>query len=401
MATSPYIEIILNGKKLEGPVNLPGKESTFEILEFYHQISAVGENEFTGETVREHKSIEFVKAVDSISTTLYKVLTLNRIIDKVIINWYRHDEKTNRDEVYFQHILERVKVTSVKMYMQNVKDKRYEHFPHLEKVELRYDWITFHYPDGNRTFKEQWALGLLLFGMNVKEYIENEKMLSTPALTDEMIDDEPNGKLNIKNLRWEHTDEQLKKDSPDTVSEGEGDTIKLLADFENFVEGAGVDFIIFDRSTGTKKQLKKIHTRCKKTEAEVEWEVDVSKAGEEPDIGFEVEARSLLKGPCEIAYKISQGEIGGIYLVFKMNSNTNAMNLPVKLLADDEELFSGEITDGILKIDEIPESDLVLEYEFEGKNYKRELKWLAKDTITTEEIIELVQNKKPGNEEIL
>ncbi len=101
MASIPYITLIVNGQKLEGPVTLPGKKGASEIYEFYHQISAVGQDEFTGEIVREHKSIEFVKPVDSISTTLYQILTLNRFIDKVIISWYRHNEKKNREEVYF------------------------------------------------------------------------------------------------------------------------------------------------------------------------------------------------------------------------------------------------------------------------------------------------------------
>ena len=53
-------------------------------------------------------------------------------------------------------------------------------------------------------------------------------------MVDFELDDEQKAELIIKNLRWEHTDEQLKKDSPDTVSEG--NTIKLLADFENYVD---------------------------------------------------------------------------------------------------------------------------------------------------------------------
>ncbi len=388
MATSPYVEIILNGKKLIGPVNLPGKEGTFEIFEFYHQISAVGENEFTGEIVREHKSIEFVKAVDCLSTTLYKVLTLNKIIDKVIINWYRHSEKTNRDEVYFQHILENVKVTGIKMYMPNVKDKRYERFPHLERVALRYDWITFHCPDGNRTFKEQWAFAFLLFGMNKMKYAEDEKALTSSAVSDEMIDDEPNVKLDIKNLRWEHTDEQLKKDSPDTASEG--DTIKLLADFENYIDGAGVDFFVSDKSSGTKKQLKKIHTRCNKMAAEVEWEVYISKAGEEPDIIFEVEARSLLKGPCEI--KIEEREEitkGFCNIQFVDWKNDKIKDISCKITRDDEEIFNEKLSDGAFVLKNVPDIKLKAHVTYKDKPYLFVLPWtLSNDMISLIKIMD-------------
>jgi len=138
------------------------------------------------------------------------------------------------------------------------------------------------------------------FGCGMPPVLNRGKKKEEPSSEVAANEDIDNEKppLEIKNLRWEHADEQLKNDTPDSANEGY--TIKLLADFENYVDGAGVDFIVSDKSTGTKKQLKKIHTRCKNGASEVEWFVDISKTEGIPDIVFEVEARSLLSEPCEI-----------------------------------------------------------------------------------------------------
>ena len=138
------------------------------------------------------------------------------------------------------------------------------------------------------------------FGYGMPPVPDRGKKREEPASDVASDEDSDNEKppLEIKNLRWEHADEQLKKDTPDSAHEG--GAIKLLADFENYVDGGGVDFILSDKSTGVKKQLKRIHTRCKNGASEVEWIVDVSKIEGKPDIIFEVEAGSLLSAPCEI-----------------------------------------------------------------------------------------------------
>ena len=55
----------------------------------------------------------------------------------------------------------------------------------------------------------------------------------------------------------------------------------------------------------------------------MEWKVDISKAGEEPEIIFEVEARSLLRGSCEI--KIEEKDVERLYGVQFVDLNDNKM----------------------------------------------------------------------------
>ena len=68
MPTSPYIKFTVNGKEFTGSADFNGKEGTSEIFEFSHEVCAIGENYITGEMIREHKNIKFVKAINFIST---------------------------------------------------------------------------------------------------------------------------------------------------------------------------------------------------------------------------------------------------------------------------------------------------------------------------------------------
>lgn len=120
------------------------------------------------------------------------------------------------------------------------------------------------------------------------------------VLTDE-LEDGPDEQLPLKitSIKWRHKDETLRKENPDTAHDG--DTVELTAEFENYVEGAGVDFFVLGNVNGKQKQLSKIHTRCKNMGGVVEWPVDISKCDEdEPGIEFYCEARSLKSSVCPI-----------------------------------------------------------------------------------------------------
>jgi len=117
---------------------------------------------------------------------------------------------------------------------------------------------------------------------------EEEKVYLTDALADEgSVQQAP---LKIVCISWQHTDSALRKESPDIAHIG--DTIVLQSQFENYVEGAGVDFLVYGNINGKKQQLAKVHTRCKSMASSVEWVVDISKCDAvNPGIEFDCEAR--------------------------------------------------------------------------------------------------------------
>jgi hypothetical protein len=117
---------------------------------------------------------------------------------------------------------------------------------------------------------------------------EEQELFLTDSMADEAVAQQV--PLKITGISWRHTDSTLRKDSPDIAHSG--DTIELKAQFENYVEGAGVDFFVHGNVNGTKKQLAKVHTRCKSMAAAAEWVVDISKCdADAAGIEFDCEAR--------------------------------------------------------------------------------------------------------------
>lgn len=121
-------------------------------------------------------------------------------------------------------------------------------------------------------------------------------------LTDSMADEAvvQQAPLKITGISWQHTDSTLRKDSTDIAHSG--DTIELQAQFENYVEGAGVDFFVYGNVNDTKKQTAKVHTRCKNMAAVTDWVVDFSKCDtDNPGLEFDCEARDKKSGRVPIA----------------------------------------------------------------------------------------------------
>lgn len=304
MPVPAYITFILNGEKIKGSVTFPGKEGTSEAHEFSHEVKFIEQDWFTGKIVREHSPVVFIKPVDAISVTLYQLLCRGEIIDKVHIDWYKQIETTNKEEIYFQHILEKAKVCTIEMIMHNVKDRRYEQYPCLEKITLRYDRIAWVVPRGNIIFTDRWYYAYLMTGMNLSDQDEWNKIQEQAAVTDSMDEEEEQQQeqLSVTNPRWEHTDEKLKQDSPDKASAG--DTIRLMADIAGFVPGGKVTFDVYDISKDTPQRLETVYGKNNGGRAFAEWKVEDPR--KEPDmyelkLGFEASARSKYSVRCDIA----------------------------------------------------------------------------------------------------
>lgn len=196
------------------------------------------------------------------------------------------------------------------------------------------------------------------------------------------------GPIRITDLRWEHVDETRRKDSP-TVAR-EGDTLRLMADIDNYIEGAGVEFFLWDAGGSSKKQLTKIHTRCRDNGAEVEWSVALAKAGEEPKVEFEVEARSKLSERCGI--DVTTATLGGACIHIRDGDSLLKKGVSITLRANGQSIYEDALSDGILEIHDIDNATLEVECELGEHTVTRRVRWLPGkapfviQTITVREI---------------
>jgi type VI secretion system secreted protein Hcp len=142
--------------EVKGSVDVGGREGTIELLAFNHEVRIPTDPD-TGKLTgtRKHEAITFVKAYDASSPYLYKAVCEGQTFSSAEIKWFRIDD-TGSEVEYFNHLLEGVKICSVKPVMYNVKDPTKERFVHLEEVSLRYQKVTWTYLDGSLQATDSW-----------------------------------------------------------------------------------------------------------------------------------------------------------------------------------------------------------------------------------------------------
>ncbi len=147
------------GNDIKGSVTVAEREGSIEVLHFDHELRIPTDND-TGELTgtRKHEPFVFTKSIDAASPYLYKACANGQTLKELVLRWYRIDD-TGTEKEYFQHKLEKVKITSIKPKMHNVKDLDKERYPHLEEVAIRYGKITWSYLDGNIEFSDSWSEG--------------------------------------------------------------------------------------------------------------------------------------------------------------------------------------------------------------------------------------------------
>lgn len=178
--------------------------------------------------------------------------------------------------------------------------------------------------------------------------------------------------LKIKGISWEHTDITLQKESPKIAYNG--NTIELQAQFENYVEGVDVNFIVYGKVNGAMKQLAIKHTRCKGMRAIADWVIDIAQCDiVDHSIEFECEVRDTKskRHPIEIVAEMS----GGVCILIKDENILLMDEVNVVVTGNDEEIFRGSLKQEILQIANIPECSLHIECVYSGVTQKHTIRW--------------------------
>lgn len=111
---------------------------------------------------------------------------------------------------------------------------------------------------------------------------------ASPAATDAMAE-EKKEEISISNPRWEHKDEEMKKNSPDKARLG--DAIILKADVSGIAEGGDVSFSVYDANLSPQKIYATVKGKNKSGTATAEWVVkDPRQKDEDREVQFKFEA---------------------------------------------------------------------------------------------------------------
>ncbi|QXF34642.1 Hcp family T6SS protein CtsH1 [Photorhabdus luminescens] len=144
------------GADIKGSVDVQGREGSIEIVALEHMLHIPTDNN-TGKLTgtRVHAPLVFTKEVDASSPYLYKAVTTGQTLKSAEIKWYSIDD-AGQEKEYFITQLDNVKVVKVAPLMHDIKDPTKEKHNHLERVELRYEKITWTYKDGNIIHADAW-----------------------------------------------------------------------------------------------------------------------------------------------------------------------------------------------------------------------------------------------------
>jgi hypothetical protein len=122
---------------------------------------------------------------------------------------------------------------------------------------------------------------------------------SSQNATNSSDESEEQNEPTVKNPRWEHVDENMKKESPDIALAD--DLVALMVDVSNISDGTTVTFKIFDTATG--KRVGMVLGEVSDGVGLAEWRVRASLRREEnkPSLKFEARTRGLVSERATIA----------------------------------------------------------------------------------------------------
>ncbi len=188
MAFPVYLRMNLYGSPVRGPVLLEDKLPASEVHEFSHDMHNLPQiNGMFHETIRVHTPIILYKPIDCSSVHLIKAFLKSDHASQAELFWYHFDEKEKKNNVYFRHILEDVKIRGFSHILPDVKSKALEGYAALERLELNYTYITWEFCKGMISYRDKWELSHIEeFKAGSMAPEELAALLSAPALTDEL-----------------------------------------------------------------------------------------------------------------------------------------------------------------------------------------------------------------------
>jgi type VI secretion system secreted protein Hcp len=145
------------GADIKGSSRVHGREGSIEVLGFYHSLHIPTDGntgQITGSRV--HTPMHIEKEFDSASPDFYRAVSKGLTLRSAEIQWYQIDD-SGREVEYFNMLIENIKIVSISPIMHNIKNPDTANLNHLERIEFRYEKITWKYCEGNICFSDSWC----------------------------------------------------------------------------------------------------------------------------------------------------------------------------------------------------------------------------------------------------
>jgi predicted TIM-barrel fold metal-dependent hydrolase len=307
MPHSAYTLLIKNGNPIAGPVAVHGMQGLWLAHEFQHRI--YHPESITGSMSELAAFTPAILCLDygAFIPELYRVIVRGEKLDRVELHFPHYNKKIGKEEIALSMIMRPALIAALGFEMANVKDRRFERYGHLARLEFHYHWMEVVWHKGYHLVKIEWP-EIFSGGFFLKDKYDQkefERIMKAPALTDSM--EAPLTRelvlagISITGPGWEHTDETLKAEK----EAAPGRTIRLLADVDGATEGEAMRFeIMYTTPKGSTAQFSQASGTIKNNTATAEWKIDTSKIKEpEYKVHFEPVVRGKYGPKREIPLK--------------------------------------------------------------------------------------------------
>ena len=157
MASPAYLWIIDDqGQEIKSQCKVQGREGSIEVLAFDYGVS-IPTDEHTGATTgtRKHKTARFTKAFCPASPILFGACCNGKTLKSMTLKWYRADDN-GKEQEYFTHTLEDVKVVAYQQNLHHIKDHNKDLHVHEDEFAVRFSKISIKNHEGNIEATDTW-----------------------------------------------------------------------------------------------------------------------------------------------------------------------------------------------------------------------------------------------------
>jgi outer membrane protein OmpA-like peptidoglycan-associated protein/type VI protein secretion system component Hcp len=259
-----YISFKLeNGDYLPGIATLDDNKNLWPGLAFEHKVgNSYRQDTWKGDFIVSFKPITIWLELSSFMPQLYRAMVRGTELERVEIYWIGAVRHQSKPGLYFKHTLYPVKTTGFQIEMPNVKDKRFERFGHLVKLQMWYRFMEILYVPGHHQKKIEW-LSYLGVSREMEKFMAGWEVVEAPERPP----------VSLEAPGWEHIDESLKDEKEAVI----GERIRLLVDVTNIRDGESVKFeICYYNDQNANCNFQTVSGKVANGTATAEWTIDYS-----------------------------------------------------------------------------------------------------------------------------
>ncbi len=142
---------------IPGSSEKEGREGTIDVFEVEHSvIQPIDATTGMGTGTCVHAPLTVLANIDKATPALFKALSTGRVLDEVILEFYRIDPETRSETKYYEITLRRVRVVVIRPYVPNTLKPENEALRHMVLYSFVYEEIEWKFLPDSMVEIDRW-----------------------------------------------------------------------------------------------------------------------------------------------------------------------------------------------------------------------------------------------------